>query len=487
MIVNTELTDDIQGKVLKISYIDKDGFCKIMNCRVTPEMMYNWRYATYRDTPDSNFLSWDFKRVAKKPSDNYLTVQRIHEIMVELNNRYPEIMAPLYELNLPKTAFCDIEVMVLDDGFPDAAHAKNPVNSMSKVVNGDVLVRGRANLSQDDINWIQKKIDDHCSAFKTKYKFSYKYYPREVDLVYDIVNEDFAKAECTTGWNFFGYDYPYIYNRAKTLGIDVNVMSPTRSFFKYTPQGGGKDDAIMLPNHRLMYDYMEIYAKWDRTVDPKESNKLDWVAGTVLGVKKLEHTLGFKEFWEQKPAEYICYNAIDSIVNREIDEKIRTSAAFMGLANLTHVPALTAFSSVKTLEIVQSEYLYKENRVMPQDRKADNPNKDGYEGAYVYDPIPGVYKNVFACDFRSLYPSIEMQFNISPDTYIKKDKNHKVEPNEIRTVSGAIYRRDFKGFIPTITEDFFKQRRAYKEEMQIAEHEMYELKAIYEKRFHKDY
>jgi len=346
-------------------------------------------------------------------------------------------------------------------------------------------VLGRVNLSDAECKWIQEKIDDHCKAFKTRYKFIYRYFPTEYDLVYSLVNEYMMNAQALTGWNFLGYDIPYVFNRATQLGIDISVLSPTRTTFSYTPQGYTKDKTVQLPTHRFIFDYMEIYAKWDRSVDPKESNKLDWVAGTVLGVKKVEHQLGFKALWEQKPAEYVFYNAVDSIIVKEIDEKIRTSSAFFGLANLTHVPALTAFSPVKSLEIVQSEYLYKENRVMALGYKATNANTDGYEGAFVYDPVPGFYKNIFAVDFRSLYPSIEMQFNISPDTYIKKDKAHKLQDDEIFTVSGAIYKRNFKGFIPTITEDFFNQRRAYKKDMLIAEREGNELKEIYERRFGK--
>lgn len=40
------------------------------------------------------------------------------------------------------------------------------------------------------------------------------------------------------------------------------------------------------------------------------------------------------------------------------------------------------------------------------------------EGAYVQDPIPGFYDNVRSIDYASLYPSIIISKNISPDTYI---------------------------------------------------------------------
>lgn len=39
-----------------------------------------------------------------------------------------------------------------------------------------------------------------------------------------------------------------------------------------------------------------------------------------------------------------------------------------------------------------------------------------YEGAYVKEPVPGLYKDhpIFALDFKSLYPSIIIGLNLSP-------------------------------------------------------------------------
>ena len=137
-------------------------------------------------------------------------------------------------------------------------------------------------------------------------------------------------------------------------------------------------DPITLPKHKLLYDYMEVYVKWDRTVSVKESNKLDWVSEKILGIKKVVHQLGFKDLWNQTPADYVFYNAVDSILVREIDLKISTSTTFMSLANLMHVDALVAFSPVRSLEIVQCEYLYKDGKVMPNMQKKA-PSKEGYE------------------------------------------------------------------------------------------------------------
>lgn len=488
MIVTTEIRDVLneQGqpaRQLVLSYINKDGGISYLTYIIPPSQMYQWKYCKRGETPDRNFRSWDYKTVVKDPVNGYLTEQRIHEILLDLIAANPEI-AEINKLYMPKTSFCDIEVDVDDDGFPEASQAKNPVNTISWVTDNQVYVLGRVKLTGEQIQWIQQQINEHCKDFKTDYIFTYLSFDSEVELLHTFFRNFLYPAPCVTGWNFFGYDYPYLYNRANNLGIDISYLSPTGTWYNYTPQQAEAGVKISLPKHKLLYDYMEIYIKWDRSVEVKESNKLDWVSQTVVNAKKVEHQLGFKELWRQKPAEYIFYNAIDSILVREIDNKIKTSSAFLGLANLMHVDALTAFSPVRSLEIVQSEYLYKEGRVMPNVGKKKNDGADeGYEGAFVYQPISGIYKNVIALDFASLYPTTIRQFNISPETFIVKDKGHKRQADEIMCTSGAVYKRDLPGFIPKICTDFYTQRKVYKKDMMTAIDEKYHLIEIYEKRF----
>lgn len=487
MLVNTELRDVLNEygkpcKQLVVSYINNQGKISYLTYNIPDSQMYQWKYAKRSDVPDAQFKSWDYKNVVRVQSDGYLNEYRLHEILLDLAAQNPQVNT-IHEFHKPDTYYCDIEVDVDDDGFPDADNVRNQVNTISWVHESDVYVFGRANLSSEDIERIQKNIDEHCKGFKTKYKFTYLYYDSEVNMLNDFFWNHFRHADCVTGWNFFGYDYKYLYNRAKVLGIDISYLSPTNAWFKQKLQTS-EGEHITLPKHKLLYDYMEVYVKWDRTVDVKESNKLDWVSEKVLGIKKVVHQLGFKDLWAQKPADYVFYNAVDSILVREIDLKISTSTTFMSLASLMHVDALVAFSPVRSLEIVQCEYLYKEGRVMPNMQKKA-ATKEGYEGAFVYEPIRGIYKNVIALDFASLYPSTIRQFNVSPETFIKVDKNHTRAADEIMCTSGAIYKRNLPGFIPKICTDFYNKRKEFKKEMMEAIHEKYALIEIYEQRFGK--
>ena len=497
MIINTEIKDftrngvpvlDSYGRckrLLIVSYVDKTGKIQLFGYPIPEEMMYQWKYAKGNDVADSFFKSWDSKPVVKEPIVGNFSEQRIHEMLIDLQRLYPndEQIPQFYDFNLPETTFADIETDVDDIGFSKPSEVRTNINTCSFVTGNNACVVGLAKLSEDDIKWIQEKINEHLEPLNVKYNFSYRYHEDEVSLLNDIFVNFIGPSQCITGWNWFGYDWPYLFNIAEKFNIDIEWLSKTKTWYSYKPMmAKTNDDCVRIPMHKAMYDYMEIYKKWDRSVSPKIQNKLDWVAETVLGVKKVEHKLGFKELWKKEPKLYVFYNAIDSILIREIDNKIRTSATFFGLANLMHTPALTAFSSTKSIEIVQAEYLYKENKVFPKVKKNNAVKEEKYEGAIVFEPEPGMFKGVLTTDYASLYPTTIRQFNISPDTFLMKDKNHVPKEDEIKCVSGAVYTNKSKGFIPKILDDFYAKRKAYKKKMTIAETEAYDLQCILERR-----
>ena len=492
MIVNTEVIDwtkngkpilDSYGRcrrLLCVSYVNKEKKIDKFIWAIPENFMYQWKYAGKNDTPDTYFQSWDFKPVVKEQILGDFSEQRIHEILIDLEKMYPDDpkISQFNELYIPETTFADIEVFVDKNGFPKASAAKNDINTISFVKGDDAACIGLAKLSESDIQWIQEQIDEHCKSFDTKYKFRYTYHETEQSLINDAFVNYIGPAECITGWNWFGYDWPYLFNFAKNINYDISWLSPTKTTFKYAPMmAKGKEDYVQIPTHKCMYDYLEIYKKWDQSVSPKITNKLDWVAETVLGVKKVSHSLGFEEMWKQQKKEYVFYNVIDSILVREIDKKIKTASIFFGLASLMHTPALTAFSSTKSIEIVQAEYLYKENKIFPKVKK-DKKSHDEYEGAFVFEPKPALYQYVMTADYASLYPTTCRQFNISPDTFMFKDKNYVPKDDEIKTVSGAVYTGKFKGFIPKILDDFYAKRKSFKKKMVAAQEDSYELEKI---------
>ncbi len=84
-----------------------------------------------------------------------------------------------------------------------------------------------------------------------------------------------------------------------------------------------------------------------------------------------------------------------------------------------------------------------------------------YKGAIVLEPETGLYENVAALDFSSMYPSLMVKHNISPDTMVTDG-----EPEESLTVPevGHKFRKSPPGLYPIVLRKLIESRRYAKQE-----------------------
>jgi len=112
----------------------------------------------------------------------------------------------------------------------------------------------------------------------------------------------------------------------------------------------------------------------------------------------------------------------------------------------------------------------------------ERPEK--YQGAFVFDPVRGLHRNVAAFDFKSLYPSMMCSFNISPETLVKREarENFVLEhgPGSLcrcpevtvhgevgeHVRGGATFRTDHQGFVSQMFRDTLERRREFTDLMQ---------------------
>lgn len=199
------------------------------------------------------------------------------------------------------------------------------------------------------------------------YKFEFRYFPTEREMLEDYI--DFiTPITAMSGWNFLGFDWLYIYNRCKINNIDIERISPTRTFtnFKITPRAGGKTINVKVPMHKIIYDYLLVYKTWDMTIQPKENNTLDFVAEKALGIKKVNHPWGFKEFYEEHFKEYVFYNCIDTILVEHIDKFLKTAEIWYMLACELRLELNVAFSTIQPTHVVMCNFVYPNYKVIPE-------------------------------------------------------------------------------------------------------------------------
>lgn len=437
---------------LHISYFNINGETAFKVIDLKREDLFNWVVCDERDTAkDPKMKNWDGRPVKKSPT-RYLNKFRMHEM---LKNMSVSDRALIFEYNYPKTYFIDIEVEVNDE-FPDPALAKTPVTAICIVTPSDqAVVLATRDLSQRETLAIQKQIDKHFESLGRTFSFIYKKFESEYDMLYTFLTHFVKKFPLMTGWNVINFDWSYIYHRAKRLNIDPSIGSPTGELFK-------KNN---LPQHVGCIDYMDIYKRWDRSVDIKEDFKLDTAGESVVGIKKVKYDGSLQQLYEKDYSKYIFYNVIDTCLVKLIHEKIRTLDIALTISHISEISIAKCDSPVAIAESLLCKGFLDINRVMAVDPERQGKTHESYEGAFVKEPIIGKHNDVACFDFASLYPSIMRELNISPESFIKKvnadERAAAMKDDVIVSVSGAIYSKEIS-VLYTILTDLYTKRRTYK-------------------------
>lgn len=496
------------GKELLVSYVDKEGNVKFLQYPIPPEQMFEWVECSkkYADPPffeinqetgefvtDENgnrithqWTTYDNKPVRKRETTKELTDNRINEILCS----FGKSIDPLFEMNIPNTWFCDIETEVTDEGFPEPEEASTRINTISMTKFPETIIFARKNLTMDEQKWVQEQLDKYSeenngSDITKGYKFIFKCYETEKEMLQAFV-EFIIPITAITGWNFLGFDWLYIVNRCKINNIDLDVVSPTHqhTVFKLTPRSGGNTINVEVPMHKIIYDYQLVFKTWDQTVEYVENHKLDYIAERVLNMHKVSHEWGFKEFYEEHYKEYVFYNCIDTILVEHIDKTINTAKIWYMLTCILRIEANMAFSTIKPTEVVMCNFEHPQYKVFPK-KKKDIPSgeQEKYAGAFVWPTRPGIFRYIGGLDFASLYPSIMRQFQVSPETFLFKDKNYEPKDDEIKMVSGAVYKKDKNAMIPSILTHYYTMRKQAKNDKKQAETEKEYLINILNERF----
>ena len=378
----------------------------------------------------------------------------------------------------------DIEVEMIT-GIPDPTQGNNEVTSIayhdSASNHYTILVLDK-----------KRKLDSKTTDNKTVVPC----YDEKTLLLKFIDAIQEIQPHVMTGWNCDAFDIPYLYNRIKrVLGKkQANNLSVIGELF-YSPYRnrytiGGTS----------VLDYMTVYKKFSYKELPSYS--LNYVSNTELGRGKVEYEGNLDDLMENDIDTFIEYNITDVELVIELDKKLQYIDLVRGIAHVGHVPYEDFVYSSKYLEGAMLTYLKHIGGVVAPNKPADRQEKmqelrdsgeKGFIGAFVKDPVPGRYDWMYDLDLTSLYPSIIMTLNISPETKIAKIEDwnaedfnrgkvdeyivggEKVSKEKLKAFldkykytvasNGVMYSSDKTGLIPAILSDWFDKRVEYKNEM----------------------
>jgi DNA polymerase elongation subunit (family B) len=384
-------------------------------------------------------------------------------------------------------AYIDIEVGS-ENGFPEPDLASETVTAITIHVGGKFWVFGCGDYSTDRADVSYQKCKD------------------EKDLLRRFIALWSAHMpDAVSGWNTNMFDFPYLINRMKRLGLGndgedlIKALSPWNWIKDRSFKSGKKEVNFYEIAGVAMLDYYDLYKKFSSSPS-QESYKLDYIGSVEVGTQKINYDEyeSLYDLYKRDFQKFIEYNIRDVEIVMKIEAKNKLLEVALTLAYRSRVNYEDVFSQTRMWDTIIYNRLKSRGIILPP--KKDNHKNAQFEGAYVKNPRPGLYRWVASFDFTSLYPHLIMMYNLSPETLVEPvdydneldawfDNNrHLINVDKmleesidtsifkkkdlILTPNGQVFRKDTKGFLAELMEEMYNDRAKFKQAMNAAKKEL---------------
>ena len=439
----------------------------------------------YKTIHGKHVYKRDFDNVfeARKYVKEYSDVRRLYGmtnyVYTYINDVFPGEIE--YDPKLINVVSLDIETDS-EGSFPNIETANKAVTAITIRSRGEALVFGMFPYTPKDpsVTYIQ------CE--------------NETDLLnrfINVWNTDRWSPDIVTGWNVEMFDIPYLVRRISRVlsRTSAERLSPWQLVDEREVEMYGKPIKMYTLVGISVLDYLQLYRKFMFSMS--ESYKLDYIANVELGENKLDYSEyeSLHDLYVRNFEKFIDYNIHDVVLVDRLDDKLKFIEQVLAIAYDGKVNFVDAFTSVRMWDIIIHNYLLSQNTVIHMQSKQDKD--EPIVGAYVKDPQIGMHNWVVSFDLNSLYPHLIMQYNISPEAYAgtieglsvdsildgalnkKEIRNTLTQRNLSIAATGCLFRRDQRGFLPTLMQRMYDDRVRYKKQM-IEAKKKYEKNKTYE-------
>ena len=389
-------------------------------------LQFPYKKYAYKKNAHGIHVALDGSKLDKVHDWDDADIQRSQIYESDINPETRTLIDLYFETDEPSVGhrelFIDIEVST-EGGFSTAEDAWQP---MTSIAFHDRIGKKSVAIIVDPLNNLKPYTDAEMTleVVQTEYELISRFLTHWIEIRPTIV----------TGWNIDFFDIPYLYNRiTKIAGKQyADSLSPINE--------------VIYLQHRNRYrimgvsclDYMALYKLF--TYSEESSYSLDNICKKELGKGKIEYEGTLDHLYRTDPEKFIEYNVNDVTLVLELDEKLKFLSLARGICHKGHVPYEDVYFTTRYLDGACVTYMKRLGIVAPnrklRDHSADNgeePGSNDFAGAYVKDPIPGLYEWVFDEDMASLYPSIIRTLNISPETKVGRVENWDEVKNDFWT------------------------------------------------------
>ncbi len=413
-----------------------------------------------------------FKLEFKKPS----YIPKVKEFLKENFN------AKCYEYDIPfkKRVVIDFQLTPLDELVMDKVPKTVEGNHELNILAFDIEVynpRGSPDPSKDKIILISYATSNEKGVLSLKGSDKYDFVKKvptekllleEFSRVVERINPDVV-----VGYNSSVFDLVYMYERAKKLKANLKLgrfVDKVRKVSRGLVKGfhiSGRIHVDLYPVARLLGGIGAI--------DVERYTLYDVYKAVVGKQKPMVNRMNIWKMWDLNELdELLYYSLMDAESTYEIAKEILPLE--MELSKLAHSPLFeTALST--TGQLVESLMMFnafKRGEIIPRkpkQREIEERMANPIEGAFVKLPSPGVYEDIAVLDFRGLYPSIIVTYNVDPSTLSPE--------GEIESPIGARFKKKPEGLMPSILRELIEKREVMKKRLKELDKDSMEYKHLY--------
>lgn len=271
-------------------------------------------------------------------------------------------------------------------------------------------------------------------------------YKTEKDLILgfsNLISQE--QPNILTGWNIFNFDINFMINRA-----EHNMCLGEFTSFGFVETPGNITNLKWSSKAFMTTDIKYIDAEGVLSIDlievVRRDYKLDSYSLNNVSkhfLKNEKDDISFKDLMyaydcflkksenlEDEFTKIGKYCVQDSQLVVDLFDKLQTWLSLSEMSKTTSTTIMSVHLNGQQKKFYNQvfKYCYKENIIVESDAYRSK-DTDRYTGAYVFDPVPGLYDYVVPLDFASLYPSIMIAYNLDYTTIISEENNDIPEEN----------------------------------------------------------
>ena len=382
----------------------------------------------------------------------------------------------------------DLEILPLGEQMPSADRC--PILLASCHFNYDYII---GNNKTRNIVFILTMNDERIEIQKERVVV----YTKDETVIINNLFRMFKENDVWTGYNINNFDFVYLIDRAKVLGIrNIKIgLGDSNLYYRKHLAKGFTVTKLGGATGKIIFDVLMLMKREDESnVFKKKYNMkkltLEHVSKEILGVEKKEFSIHeMAKYWENTDNvelrnKFINYCSRDSELALLFVTRHRLLDKFVTLSKASGRVIQEVINSMGSGVMVENLLLKefkKYDRIVPirMHKEVGYKNEDEEElsGAEVADPITGVSENLGSVDYKSLYPSLMIKHNLCYSTQLPmsdeeiaklglKPEDVEVMYDELGNPYAKFVRKEtYVGIVPRKLTELLALRASQKKEM----------------------